>query len=241
MPIAVAAGLAHLKHGPAFRRDFWRRVVDFRRIPLTWYGVIFLYAPLKSGLAAVIDVLLGGEGIAPENVTRLVEQPLLILPTLIFWLFFGPIPEEPGWRGYALDGLQARRSALSSSLIVGAVWSVWHLPLFFIQGTWQAEEVGLGTQRFWFFMLTILFESVLYTWIYNHTGRSTLAAILFHFMGNAFGQLFALSEGAEVYNFILAVVAVVGVVVIWGPKTLTRGKKEPCPVDRERLDDASAA
>lgn len=222
MPVVVAVGLAYLKHDQHFRHDFWRRLIDFRRISLGWYVVIFLYTPVKSGLAALIDVLLGGHGIAPETIGRFTEQPMLILPTLFFWLLFGPVPEEPGWRGYALDGLQARRSALAASLAVGVVWSLWHVPLFFIEGTWQAEQVGLGTQRFWFYSFTIVIEAVLYTWIYNNTGRSTLSAILFHFVGNAFGEMFALSQRAEVYNFIIAILAVVVVVAIWGPGTLTR-------------------
>jgi membrane protease YdiL (CAAX protease family) len=222
VPLVVAAGLTHLRHDRPFQRDFWRRIIDFRRISVGWYAVILLYAPVKSGLAALIDVLLGGRGIEPEALTGLIEQPLLIVPTLIFWLLFGPVPEEPGWRGYALDGLQDRRSALWASLIVGIVWSVWHLPLFFIEGTWQAEAVGLGTQRFWLYMLAMVVESVLYTWIYNNTNGSTLAAILFHFVGNAFGELFALSERAEVYSFILGVATVVAVIVIWGPRALSK-------------------
>ena len=222
MPLAVAVGLAQLKHDRPFQRDFWQRIIDFRRISFGWYLVIFLYAPIKSGLAALIDVLLGGAGIAPEAVSRFGEQPLLIVPTLFFWLLFGPVPEEPGWRGYALDGLQARQSALSASLVVGVAWSLWHVPLFFIEGTWQAEQIGLGTQRFWFYLITIVVEAVLYTWIYNNTSRSTLSAILFHFVGNAFGELFALSEQAEVYNFVIGIVAVIAVVAMWGRKTLTR-------------------
>lgn len=225
MPLAVAAGLTHLKHDHLFQRDFWRRIIDIRRIGFGWYVVIFLYTPVKSGLAALIDILQGGEGIAPEAFSRFAEQPLLVIPTLFYWLLFGPVPEEPGWRGYALDGLQARRSALSSSFIVGVVWSLWHLPLFFIEGTWQAEEVGLVTQRFWLYMLTIVIEAVLYTWIYNNTNRSTLAAILFHFMANTFGESFALSGRAEVYGFVIAIVTVVLVVGIWGHANLTGAKK----------------
>lgn len=226
MPLLVAVGLAYLKHDRPFQRGFWRRIVDFRRITLGWYAAILLYAPVKSGLAALIDFLLGGDGIAPETLTQFVEQPLMAVPILAFWLLFGPIPEEPGWRGYALDGLQARRGAVTSSLIVGVVWSLWHLPLFFIDGTWQAESVGLGTQRFWLYMLTIVVEAILYTWIYNNTGRSTLAAILFHFAGNAFGELFALSQRAELFSFVIAIVVTAAVVAIWGPRTLTgRGQE----------------
>lgn len=225
MPLAVAVGLAHLKHDRPFQRDFWQRIIDFRRISLGWYVVILLYTPVKSGLAALIDVLLGGQGIAPEALGRFAEQPLLIVPTLFFWLLFGPVPEEPGWRGYALDGLEARRSALTASLVVGVAWSLWHVPLFFIEGTWQAEQVGLGTQRFWFYLFTIVIEAVLYTWIYNNTGRSTLSAILFHFVGNTFGELFALSARAEVYDFTVGIVAIIAVIAIWGPETLTLRNK----------------
>jgi len=122
MPLVVAAGLMHLIHDRPFQRDFWQRIIDFRRISFSWYLVIFLYTPVKSGLTALLDLVLGGHGIAPEAVSRFAEQPLLILPMLFFWLLFGPVPEEPGWRGYALDGLEARQDALRSSLMVGVVW-----------------------------------------------------------------------------------------------------------------------
>jgi len=206
-PIAVAAGLAHLHHDRAFQRDFWERIIDVRRIPTRWWLVIFLFVPVKAALAALGDVLLGGEGIALEAAARFLEQPLLILPTLLFWLIFGPLPEEPGWRGYALDGLQARLGPLTASLIVGVVWSLWHLPLFFIDSTWQASTVGLGTQRFWLYMFNVVLDSLVYTWIYNHTNRSILAAVLFHFSVNAFGEAFALTPRAEVFQFLLAILA----------------------------------
>jgi membrane protease YdiL (CAAX protease family) len=188
--------------------------------------VIALFYPLKTGLAALIDAAQGGWGMAPEGVTRLLDQPLLIAPTLVFWLLFGPLPEEPGWRGYALDGLQARHSALGGSLIVGVVWMAWHLPLFFIDGTWQAERLGVGTLLFWLWMINVIVESVLYTWIYNNTGRSILAAILFHFVGNAFGELFAISPQAEIYSTGLSVAAVLLVIAFWGAATLRGGPRQ---------------
>lgn len=224
-PIGVATALAY-RHGRSFRRDFWRRIVGWRRIGRKWLIVIVLFHPLKTVLAALIDIAQGGWGIAPEEITRLLAEPLLIAPTLIFWLFFGPVPEEPGWRGYALDGLQSRHGAVVSSFIVGVVWMLWHLPLFFLDGTWQAQHLGTGTLLFWLWMVNVIFESTLYTWIYNNTGRSILAAILFHFMGNAFGQLFAISTRAEVYNTALLVTAVLLVVVFWGAHSLRGAAKE---------------
>ena len=57
-------------------------------------------------------------------------------------LIIGPLSEEIGWRGYALERLQTRWNALTSSLIVGLVWALWHLPLFMMVGTSQ-HELGI--------------------------------------------------------------------------------------------------
>lgn len=224
-PLLVTLGLAYFRHDHAYRRDFWQRLTDVRRIGVGWALVIFLFLPAKSGLAALLDVVEGGTGIALEEAARLLGQPLLTVPTLIFWFLFGPVPEEVGWRGYATDGLQARHSAVASSLMVGAVWALWHMPLFFIEGTWQAEHLGFGTLLFWLWMMAVVIESILYTWITNNTGRSILVAILFHFVGNGFGQLFALSYRAEVYGQLLSIPTVLFVVIVWGAGTLTRSKK----------------
>lgn len=128
MPFLVTLVLLFTHHDRAFRRDFSARLVDPQRVPWIWWGVVLLFVPLKSGLAALIDIALGGWGIAPEEITRLLTQPLALLPMLLFWLIFGPLPEEPSWRGYALDGLLARRSALFSSAVIGSIWALWHLP-----------------------------------------------------------------------------------------------------------------
>jgi len=75
--------------------------------------------------------------------------------------------------------------------------------------------------------------SILQTWIYNNTGRSTLSAILLHFMGNFTGELFDLSARAEVYSFLLTTAAAIIVALAWGPKTLTRRSESPDLVSGE--------
>ncbi|MGD2205693.1 MAG: CPBP family intramembrane metalloprotease, partial [Anaerolineae bacterium] len=148
------------------------------------------------------------------------DQPLGILPFAIFILFFGPVPEELGWRGYALDRLQMKWSALGSSLVLGVVWALWHLPLFFVDGTYQ-NNLGVGTLSFWIFMLEVIPKSILITWIYNNNRRSTLSAVLLHFTDNFIGELFELAERAEFYQFMLWIAAAIVVTVVWGSKTLT--------------------
>ena len=87
------------------------------------------------------------------------------------------------------------------------------------------NEWGVGTVAFWAFAVTVFALSVLYTWVFNNTRRSILAAILLHFMYNStLNVLSPLSDRVTLFTAgILALMAVV-VVIIWGAKTLTRHK-----------------
>ena len=62
---------------------------------------------------------------------------------MLILLLGGPLGEEFGWHGYALPALQTRHGWRVSSLLLGAVWGLWHLPLFFVAGTVQDRLLGL--------------------------------------------------------------------------------------------------
>ncbi|TYL35859.1 CPBP family intramembrane metalloprotease domain-containing protein, partial [Natronococcus pandeyae] len=192
-----------------------------RRIGLRWYAVILLLFPALNGLALLLGTLAGDSVPAFERAAEFAADPVSLLPYAVFMVIFGPLPEELGWRGYALDGLQARWNALGASLILGVAWAAWHVPLFFMIGTYQAE-LGVLTLPFWEFIFGATITSVLYTWIYNHTGRSILGAVLFHFSGNFSGELVPLGPIGSHVPTVLTLLVVVGVVYRYGPKTLTR-------------------
>lgn len=222
-PMVTGIGFTYLTYGQEGRRDYWRRVIDFRRIGARWYLVILLFAPILNVLAALLDMLLGGIGATwGDAALNFVVAPLSIIPSILFATLI-PFIEELGWRGYVLDRLQAKWSALLSTLILGSVWSLWHLPLFFVEGTYQAN-LGVGTLEFWVFMIGVIALSFPFTWIYNNTRRSTLAVILFHAMVNFTGEVIAITERADVIATTLWIVAAAGIVVVWGSKTFTREK-----------------
>ena len=74
-----------------------------------------------------------------------------------------------------------------------------------------------------------------FTWIYNNTGRSTLAVILFHAMVNFTGELIALTERADTIAILLWFVAAFGITIIWGAETFTRHPEgqEVAQLDRQ--------
>ena len=118
--------------------------------------------------------------------------------------------------GYAVDPMQDRWSALKTSIILGSVWAIWHVvPL--IQAnhtpTWIAWQC-----------FSTLVTRVLIVWLYNNTGKSIFAAILFHAMDNV--SVFLFPNYGSYYDpaitgVIIAIIAVI-VTFLWGPKTLAR-------------------
>ena len=82
-----------------------------------------------------------------------------------------PLSEEVGWRGYALPRLLASRSALTASLIIGVLWSVWHLPVVLTDPATRPPAP---------FLLQVPPLAVLFTWVFVNTRGSLLIAIVFH-------------------------------------------------------------
>ncbi len=89
--------------------------------------------------------------------------------------------EEVGWRGFALPNLQPLYGAFRSSLIVGLMWGVWHLPLFLWPGNPMSER------SFWIFLGYILASACIYTWLYNNANASLLIVTIYHVAWNTFG------------------------------------------------------
>jgi membrane protease YdiL (CAAX protease family) len=223
-PMATGIAFTYLTRDKTGRRDYWKRIVDLKRIPARWYLVILLFVPILNSTAALLDKLAGGSGATwGEAALNFLTNPSSIILSILFASLF-PFIEELGWRGYVLDRLQEKYSALVSSLILGTVWSLWHLPTFFIRGSYQ-ESLGIGTPEFWLFFAGIIPLTFAFTWVYNSMNRSTLAVILFHSMVNFTGELIALSERADTLSIALWFVAAIGITIIWSAKPSIRQKE----------------
>ena len=221
-PSIVGIIMVYRTEGREGRRDFWRRSISFKQIGARWYAVILLIFPALYGLGILLDILLGGSPPGAEALAQIAAQPASLLVMVVMGLVIGPLSEELGWRGFALDQLQSKWSALVSSLLLGVFWWVWHFPLFFMIGMVQ-NELGFGTLLFWMFAASVFAQSILYTWVYNSTGRSILAVILLHFMSNStLNLLLPISDRTFLFSTILLVVAAIVVVITWGARTLSR-------------------
>jgi membrane protease YdiL (CAAX protease family) len=214
------AGVILLQRSHGQRSDLWQRIVQFRRIRPVWWGVALLLYPVTILLVYLILGLVS-PGTADPSSWRdfFARSPALIVLNVLFIALFGPISEEPGWRGYALDQLQVRHSPLVASLIVGVVWWAWHLPLIFVPGSFLHGS-GASVTFLAGYLGTVLLYSILFTWVYNHTRRSVLATILMHFSINlTTGILVPPFEVFIVMTFLLIAIAAVVTVrsKMWQP------------------------
>ncbi len=147
------------------------------RAGLFWFAVVLLGPAVIDLAALVLHVLFGGA--APDfgqPFARQIFGPsgnLWVLLSIFF--LFGVLTngEEIGWRGYAQSRLQARRSALVSSVVVGVVSAFWHIPKFLTEGSAQDYSFGL-------FLVDSIAKAVVLAWVYNSTGSSLLMVTLLH-------------------------------------------------------------
>lgn len=92
-------------------------------------------------------------------------------------IIFGGI-EEIGWRGFVQEKLSDYHNLITISVVIGVIWGLWHVPLFFI------ESVGHSTYRFLPFILGAIMFSTYLTWLYARS-KSLLLVVLFHASINA--------------------------------------------------------
>jgi membrane protease YdiL (CAAX protease family) len=183
------------------RRPAPEYAVRSRGRRLVW--VVPLLALGSSGvLAGVLATpLLGGAGVQLDPGLKMVALSGGPVAFLISSLIGGPLPEEPGWRGTAYPRLRAKMGRTSASLLLGVVWSVWHLPLFFIPGTVQAG-FGLASWVGLFFFLSVVPMSVLTCVAYERAG--VVGSIVTHLAVNATLALLTVNSAVAMACIVVA-------------------------------------
>lgn len=171
-PFFSAFLLTFLQYGKKGVLQLLKRGVDFRFKKIWLLAIVFLPVVLFGG-SIWASALIGARSIDLSVVSN---PPYVLVGFFVILFTAGPLQEEFGWRGYALPRLQYRFSALTSSLILGFTWWLWHLPAVFIPGRFMTDNLLV----FLALLVVITLTSVLFTWVYNNTNGSVLAAILLH-------------------------------------------------------------
>jgi len=196
--LAVTAGRSGL-------RDLWRRVAHWR-VPWYWYvigpGMVASYLVC----AYALNLLLGASVTSPPHLPSMgIFLELLLL---------GGLWEEPGWTGFALPRLQARyadrpNGLLIATLVMGALRSIWHLPLLFY-----------GHIPWYDFLIFSFAFQIMISWLLYRSGGSALVVMVFHFASNVFAggimlSVFAGAAQSRFYVLFVALASVLALVIVW--------------------------
>jgi membrane protease YdiL (CAAX protease family) len=147
----------------------------------------------------------GAEVAAPDYGVAAVAAVVLIA-------LVASLAEEPGWRGTAADAWQPTTRPVWAAAGIGALWSLWHLPLHFIEDSWY-HDIGLGSVRFWLVHLFLVQLGVLFIWLTNGSGGSVLIAVLAHTALNVTAGIVPESDVRDVVAFVVVTVLMVAVIV----------------------------
>ena len=145
---------------------------SYRFLPLhaSWFRTL---GASLLGVALIIVAYVVLPGISTADPHKLNWSILLSLGVYNYsTVLGGPLGEEPGWRGYALPRLEARLGAVRGSLLLGLLWSGWHLPLFLRPG-WESAP-------FWIYTLIVIGLSVIMSYGANLARFSVITAIAMH-------------------------------------------------------------
>lgn len=215
-PALAALIVTQATYGKTAVGDLFKALVRWRVAPV-WYALAVLIPLLLLLAARFLTTVLHLTDISSQPQGNLIG---LAVSAFVLSLFSNPW-EEVGWRGFALPHLQKRYRAALATLIVGVLWGLWHVPLFF----WRGNPMSSYPFLPWF--IGTLAGAYLYTWIYNSTRGSLFLTTIFHIVLNTLGAVVpGVSIAALALLYCLAAIFLIGFL---GSTDLSRQPKVCAP------------
>lgn len=207
-PSLAAVAVVALTNGRAGLCGWLKRRLQWRGLRWRWLVGAFGLPPLLMALALVLERALGGT--LPESPAR-GQVALAVVNFVLVFFVGGPLGEELGWRGFALPALAAAVRWRAASLLIGVLWGLWHLPLFFMAESAQSHmPIGL-------FMVSTVTQSVILAWLFLQTDRSVVPVMIMHTSINAWLNVFPVlptADSARPFALVVGLQALVALVLL---------------------------
>jgi uncharacterized protein len=210
-PALAAIIVSATVHGNAGVRELFKAFTQWR-VGFIWY-VIAVAGPAILFFGAQLITRISGLPAIPSE-----QQGISFFLTVLVSSIVANPWEEMGWRGFSLPRLQKKYSALLASLIVGILWGLWHLPLFFWVGGSMTNYPFIP----WF--IGLIANAFLFTWLYNSTKGSLLVVALFHIALNTAGAL--IPGVSTIASAVVTSIVAILVIVIFGQTNLSRHERQ---------------
>lgn len=193
------------------REDLKRRIISLNGVTPV-YGFLTCFLMLSSILLAQAISLLFGHSADQFLLADKSSFSAGIFPGW-FLLLLAPLVEEMAWHSYGTDCLRQRMNLLTTSLIFGVYWALWHMPLSFIKGYYHSNVAATGLLYSLNFMVSLVPYVVLMNWLYYKTNRSILVAIVFHITAGCFNEMFRTHPDSKVIQTVLLLLLSIAVVI----------------------------
>jgi membrane protease YdiL (CAAX protease family) len=210
-PAAVSTVFIMTSGSDLLKRDLKDKIVGFYKVK--WTNV--LLAILVFALIIVCSILLSlafGQSLDQFSFTEDFSFTGVGVAGALLSCTLAAILEEIGWKGYCEDSIGAYMNWFWESLIFGIIWSLWHLPLIFIEGTYQAGLMVNPLYVINFFISGIPMGYII-TWVYLVSDRSILACMIFHMVVNLLQEKIAMTPETKCVETIVVIIATVIIVI----------------------------
>ncbi|HHU62218.1 MAG TPA: CPBP family intramembrane metalloprotease [Natronincola sp.] len=207
VPALTAPIMVFTSGNMLLKADFKRKLTGFYRLNIK---NLFSAFAVFAGVVVIsigISLLFGG---SPKQFGLTEGSSFSIYgASALITILLASIIEEVGWRGYGEDAVGYYHSWFWESIIFGTVWSLWHLPLFFIPGSYHHGLVALGPIHVANFLISVVPFGFIVTWVYLGNNRSMLASILFHIFVNFLQENIAMTPETKcIQSLVIFAVAI---------------------------------
>jgi len=212
VPFIISVGLIAASKNTELKKDFINRLINPRLIQLKMLPAFLLIMPLTVLASIVISLLFGGS-VSQFQFSEGFSFSAGFVPVLLL-LILAAIFEELGWRGYAFDSLQSRFNLFTASVTFGILWSLWHIPLIFLNNSYQYK---VFQESIWFgmnFIVSGIPLGVVISWICIKNRKSVIAAIIFHFMVNMSQEMWVISQTTKCIETVVMILVAAVIVVL---------------------------
>lgn len=184
-PSVVALFLVFFTYPKSTRKDYFHRCFSLRQVGWKWPVLLIAFFTAITVVSLVIGTkLLNLEIPRMDFLYGVIKAPYLIIVVFLISAISGPLNEEFGWRGYALDKLLVRFGFAGASLILGFIWAIWHLAWYFTPGQAQYNMLQHSIFNAVMFIPSCTLFSFVVSFVYIKTKRSILAGALTHMLSN---------------------------------------------------------
>jgi membrane protease YdiL (CAAX protease family) len=189
-PFVTALIMHYRAKSPELWRDYWDRLVNPKRIKPATVPVILLLMPF----AMVVSILISlGFGKSADQFTLTPQGSFSMGVPVMFIMVLIPTLEEMGWKGYGVDSLRSRFNLFKTSLWFGALWALWHAPMFFIKNTYM-NGLLLNWVYTANFFVSVFPVGFIINWLFYKNNRSIMACALFHISVDISAEIFAVEK-----------------------------------------------